>query len=276
MGDSQPGSLHGRTIAIPETRELDLFADMLRRRGADVLRCPLVAIHDNPDRKPVQRWLREAIKHPFDDVILYTGEGVTRLADLARKEKCLDGFIAGLRRSRKITRGPKPARALRELGLKPDLAADEPTTAGIIAVLETEDLMAHRVGVQLYGADPNTRLMRFLDDAGATAEAVAPYVYASESEDHQVAAFIESLIAGVADAVAFTSGMQVTRLFKVAAAHSREQALRDALARLHIAAVGPLVADALSEQKLEADLMPSRSFSLRPLVRGLCDGLGPA
>jgi uroporphyrinogen-III synthase len=42
-------ALAGRRIAVPETRELDVFAQMLERHGANVVRCPLVAIRDVPD-----------------------------------------------------------------------------------------------------------------------------------------------------------------------------------------------------------------------------------
>jgi len=52
--------LTGRTIAIPETRELDLFAQMLESRGATTLRCPLVSILDAPDPAPVEAWLRQS------------------------------------------------------------------------------------------------------------------------------------------------------------------------------------------------------------------------
>ena len=41
----------------------------------------------------------------------------------------------GLRKLRTITRGPKPARALRALGLKPSIEATEPTTDGVIRSL---------------------------------------------------------------------------------------------------------------------------------------------
>ena len=124
----QEQTLAGRTIAVPETRELDVFAAMLERRGATVLRCPLVAILDAPDPQPVLAWIREFNAAAFDDLILLTGEGLRRLL------KCIDSnapelkgeFIAQLARVRKITRGPKPARALRELGLKPDIAAQVP------------------------------------------------------------------------------------------------------------------------------------------------------
>src|SRR5215831_7323453 len=71
--------LYDRTIAIPETRELDVFAGLLERRGAKVVRCPLVAIYDAPDPKPVLAWMERVIAGACDDLILLTGEGLRRL-----------------------------------------------------------------------------------------------------------------------------------------------------------------------------------------------------
>jgi uroporphyrinogen-III synthase len=42
-------ALADRRIVVPETRELDVFAQMVERHGANVIRCPLVAIRDVPD-----------------------------------------------------------------------------------------------------------------------------------------------------------------------------------------------------------------------------------
>src|SRR3981081_4509223 len=130
--DPQP--LAGRTVAVPETRELEVFAAMLERRGARVVRCPLVAIHAAPDPAPVLAFARAFAGGSCDDLILTTGEGLRRiLACIERHEPALrDGFLVELPRGLKIPRGPKPARALRKLGLKPDLPAQPPTTAGII------------------------------------------------------------------------------------------------------------------------------------------------
>ena len=127
-------ALAGRTIAIAETRELDVFAGLLERRGARVLRYPLVQIIDAPDPRPVLQWLRAFADGGCDDLILLTGEGLRRLLRCAdNHEPALrPRLLAALARVRKITRGPKPARALRELGLASDLAAEPPTTAGVI------------------------------------------------------------------------------------------------------------------------------------------------
>lgn len=125
--------LAGRTIAVPETRELEVFAAMLERRGASVVRCPLIAIRDAPDPAPVLAFARAFAAGSCDDLILTTGEGLRRIiACIERHEPSLkSGFLASLERVRKITRGPKPARALRELGMKPDIAAARPTTEEI-------------------------------------------------------------------------------------------------------------------------------------------------
>src|SRR5690606_29118245 len=100
-------TLSGRRIAVPETRELDVFAAMLERRGAEVLRCPLVAILDAPDPQPVLAWIRDFAAGACDDLVLLTGEGLRRLlACIDRHEPALrPAFVAELGRVRKITRG---------------------------------------------------------------------------------------------------------------------------------------------------------------------------
>lgn len=259
-------ALQGLTIALPETRELDLFARMLETRGAVTLRCPLVSILDAPDPAPVLEWLRRCIAGEMDDLILLTGEGLRRLLGLAERHGLKDAFVRRLGEMRKITRGPKPARALRDLGLASDLAAATPTTEGVIAALRPLDLSHRRVGVQLYGSEPNRPLMDFLCEAGATPLPVAPYVYASAAEDARVIELIERLAEGAIDVIAFTSGPQVTRLWEVAARSGIEERLTQGLARTRVAAVGPLVAEALRDKGVTVAMMPSESYFMKPLV----------
>ena len=71
--------LAGRVIAIAETRELEVLAALLERRGATVLRYPLVQIIDAADPAPVLAWLRRFSDGACDDLILLTGEGLRRL-----------------------------------------------------------------------------------------------------------------------------------------------------------------------------------------------------
>jgi uroporphyrinogen-III synthase len=265
--------LSGRTVAVPETRELEVFAALLERRGARVLRCPLVAIRDAPDPAPVLAFAEALAAGGFDDLILTTGEGLRRILALIERERpaLRASFLTALAAVRKITRGPKPARALRELGLASDLAAREPTTAGIIASLEPLTLSARRVAVQLYGTEPNAPLMSFLSARGASVSTVAPYVYADAADEAAVRTLLARLAQGGVDAIAFTSTPQVERLFSLAPAGE----VRAALARTLVAAVGPVVAQALRRHGVEPALMPGESFFLKPLTQALEGALGP-
>ena len=129
-------SLNNWTIAIPESRELDLFAQMLLDRSAMVVRCPLIAIYDSPNTPIINQWLHDFIASPPDDLIMLTGEGIRRLSGFAERANIHADWVAALSSVRKISRGPKPGKSLRELGLKPDLLASAPTTDGIIATLD--------------------------------------------------------------------------------------------------------------------------------------------
>lgn len=262
-----PSSLAGRTIAIPESRELEVFASMLERRGAHVIRCPLVAIRDAPDPQPVLAWCKQLASGECDDVIFLTGEGLRRLLScIDQHEPALrEQFVTQLARVRKITRGPKPAKALRELGLKPDIAAETPTTDGVIASLKLQPLAGRRVGLQLYGTEPNRPLVEFLEAAGATVLTVAPYVYADKADDEAVLALLTRLRDGGVDAIAFTSMAQVNRLFALAPAET----VKAALAATRVAAVGPVVADALASHGVPVQLMPTDAFFLKPLTTAL-------
>ena len=126
------GDLSGRRIVVPETRELGQLLRMLEERGADTVPCPMIAIRDAPDPAPVEAWLRRFAKGACDDLVLMTGEGLRRFLGFARRIDLEPAFLAALGATRKITRGPKPVRALREVGLAVDVPADEPTTEGCL------------------------------------------------------------------------------------------------------------------------------------------------
>jgi uroporphyrinogen-III synthase len=266
-------ALAGRRIVVPETRELDLMADMLERHGATTVRCPLVAIRDVADAAPVEAWLKRFVAKPPHDLILLTGEGLGRLVGFAQRAGIEAPFVAALANVRKITRGPKPARRLHMLGLQPDVPAADPTTAGVIAALQGENLAGRRVAVQLY-PDTNPALLDFLRAAGAQADPVLCYAYASQSDDHLVAQTIDAMAAGNVDLIAFTSSAQVKRLREVAAASGREAALRSALARTTIAAVGPVVAEAIEQAGGRVAVAPAQSFHMKPMVNAIIAAIG--
>ena len=136
-------------------------------------------------------------------------------------------------------------------------------------------LRGRRVGVQLYGEEPNRPLVEALEHAGASVRTVAPYVYASAADAAAVVALIDALDAGQVDAVAITSASQVDRLFQVAIDAGAEARLRAALARACVAAIGPIAVEALAKRGVSSDVVPEKGFVMRRLVNALAEALGP-
>jgi uroporphyrinogen-III synthase len=253
---------------VPESRELDLFVNMLERHGAIAVRCPLVSIHDVEDTAPVHAWLERFVEGQHDSLVLYTGEGLSRLLGFARRSGIEADVIDGFRRTRKIARGPKPAKVLRSIGLTPDVMAEEPTTAGLTTTLSTLDLSGTCVGVLLYPGGEHL-LDTFLKKADAKVDPILSYRYASEQEDERVAGLIDDLVAGTIELIAFTSTAQVRRLQDVARRFARTAELDTAMRRALIAAVGPVTAQAVQGAGWPVAAMPKDSFHLKPMVVAL-------
>ena len=272
-GEVTKGPLAGRRIVVGETRELELLAQMLERQGAETIRCPLISIHDNPDETQVIDWLNRFIATPPDDLVLMTGEGLERLLGFAQRAGLEADLIATLKKVRKIARGPKPVRRLRTLGLVADVHAEPPTSAGVIAALAREKLEGRRIAVQRYPDDAPGELLTFLSREGAQVDPVVPYVYGSEAEDREVVAVIDDMAAGRVDLAVFTSSPQLTRLRQVAAKTDRALALREALRRTTLAAVGPVVARAIADAGGRAAIAPSENFHMKPLVNAIVAAL---
>jgi uroporphyrinogen-III synthase len=270
--DAMSAPLAGRQIAVLEHRELDRLGGMLERQGAATLRCPLVAIADAPDLAPVVAWLGRFIDAPPDDLVLMTGEGLRRLLGFAERADLSAGFRAALGRVRTITRGPKPARALREIGLAPGLRAETPTSEGVVAALAAGPLQGRRVAVQLY-PDAPAMLVDSLAGAGAQTDPVWPYVYLPASGGDAVGELIVEMGAGRVDAIAFTSAAQIAQLFALARGADLEARLREVLARTRIAAVGPVVAGELERHGFSVAVMPRDSFFMKPLVTAIVAAL---
>jgi uroporphyrinogen-III synthase len=266
-------SLANRVIALAEGRQLEELAQMLEKEGAVALRFPLLAILDPPDDGPVLAWLRELVSHPFDWIVFLTGEGVRRLVNCAERHCLRDQVVAALGQCRTITRGPKPGRALKEIGLAPTKIAAAPTTDGVIDALRAEALAGNTVGVQLYRED-NPPLTDFLEHAGAQVRTVLPYVYAPASDAGRVAELIARLTEGKVDCLVFTSSPQVDRLFEVAQERKEEDLLRRGLEQTQVAAVGPIVADNLRQRGIRVAICPEQGFVMKNLVQHIKKALG--
>ena len=268
------GRLEGYRILILETREEAQFSRLLADQGADVLQCPMMRINDAPDPAPVAAWIEGYIARPFDDLVLTTGEGLRRLMAAAHRKGIAEAFVASVAKSRTIARGPKPGKALREIGLAVDITTPTPTSEGIAALLADYDLTGRRLGLQLYPDKDHTALIAAIVARGADVTPVLPYVYDPSAADANILTAIDEMAAHKVDAIALTSSNQVRRLIDVAKAHGRADDLRAALARTRIASVGPVVSDELAMHGLRTDIVPADgAFFMKPLISAMAAAL---
>lgn len=266
--------LNGYRILILETREQAQFSRLLAEQGADVLQCPMFTIHDAPDPAPVEAWIRRFIETPFDDLVLTTGEGLRRLMKLARHMDVEQKFVAAVGRARKVARGPKPGRALREIGLEPQVTTEKPTSEGIAEMLSQLDLKGRRLGLQLYPDKDHSVLIRAIRALGVDVDSVLPYAYDAQAADAHVATAIDALANGRIDAIAITSSGQVRRLMDIAQARRWEARLREGLKQTPIASVGPVVSNELRSYGLRTDIYPANNaFFLKPLISAIASEL---
>ena len=267
--------LTGYRILILEAREEAQFSRLLTEQGADVLQCPMFTIHDAPDAAPIEAWIRRFIEKPCDDLVLMTGEGLRRLMKVARRIGVEQDFIAALGKARKFARGPKPGRALREIGLEPQVTTEKPTSEGIAEMLSRVDLGGHRVGLQLYPDKDHSVLIGAITAQGAKIDPVLPYVYDAQAADANIVTAIDEMAQGRVDAIALTNLGQVRRLVEVARARGCEARLREGLDRTPIASVGPVVSDELKSQGLRTDISPANdAYFMKPLISAMAAALG--
>jgi len=266
--------LNGYRILILETREEAQFSRLLVEQGADVLQCPMFTIHDAPDSAPVEAWIRRSIEKPFDDLVLLTGEGLRRLMKVARAIGASADFVAALGKARKFARGPKPGRALREIGLEPQQTTEKPTSEGIAEMLSRLDLNGHRVGLQLYPDKDHGVLIAAIAAQGAVIDTVLPYVYDTNAADANIVAAIDEMAEGRIDAIALTNLGQIRRLVETARAHGWEDRLREGFACTPVASVGPAVSDELRAHGLRTDISPAAgAYFMKPLISAMAAAL---
>jgi nitrite reductase (NADH) large subunit len=260
------GVFSGFNIALPDASDLDAAARLIRLEGGEIQRFSLGAVDSGA--RPLEGWIVDLYRGEFDDVVFFTAQGVRLIMEFARQLEREEEVDLALRSVRKIAQGPKPASALRELGLKPDAASPLSSVESLAGVLDSLDLQGRVVG--LASLNPDVRFLEVLARKGATVRLLS----GSAESDAAAVELYDLVSRGAVRAVAFSSPAQVERLWEVACARGATNEFRIALGRLRTVALGTAVEIALRQHGIRVDGVPSRSVFVRPRAEDLADLFG--
>jgi uroporphyrinogen-III synthase len=169
-------------------------------------------------------------------------------------------FAAALGRTTVVVRGPKPASALRELGVRDFVTVPAPNShREVLGVLDgLGSLAGRRVAVQEYGA-PNLELVEALEARGALVVPVSVYRYALPEDTTPLRRALRRIAEGEIAIALFTSRAQVEHALLVAGEEGIEQRVRARLERGLVGSIGPVCSEALRLERLPPDVEPEHS-----------------
>ncbi len=193
-----------------------------------------------------------------DILVLLTGVGTKALVEVLQTRHSLDSIRAALGRIALVARGPKPAAALRDLGLTPTLSVPEPNTwHDVIHTLDFyKPVRGLCVAVQEYGT-ANPALMRALKERGAEVVPVPVYRWALPDDTGPLRQVLARVIENRADVLLVTNAAQIDHVMQLLDGDGRTEPFKAACARMVMASIGPIASDRLRSYDLPVDLEPS-------------------
>lgn len=259
---SSAHSFENLRVLILESRRAREMASIVASYGGTPISAPSMREVPLESNTEALAFADALVRDEYDLVILLTGVGTRALVAVVEGVRgSRDAFVAALRRTRVVARGPKPVAVLRELDVPVWLTAPEPNTwREVLASLDGRQnelpLRSSRVAVQEYGAS-NPDLLSGLEARGAAITRVPVYQWALPEDLGPLESACRALAGGEVDVVLFTTATQVVHLLKVAQSMRLDEGVRAGLRKTVVASIGPTTTEELRQQGIAPDLEPS-------------------
>ena len=255
-----PG-FNGLRVLSFESRRAKEIAQLIANHGGLPVVAPStreVPAGPNDDERKL---VRGVLDQQFDALILMTGVGSRALIESAGSICPREDFLAGLRRTRVIVRGPKPSAVMHEFKVPIALSVREPNTwreivEALDANRETVPLNGKRIAVQEHG-EPSPQLYDALRERGAEVFAVHVYRWELPEDIAPLRAAVQALANGEIDVVMFTSSVQFVHASRIAAEIGLNEQFTQTLNRIVIASIGPIASETLRKNGVNVDFEPS-------------------
>ncbi|MBV9181422.1 MAG: uroporphyrinogen-III synthase [Acidobacteria bacterium] len=253
--------LNGLRVLSFESRRAKEIAQLIAHNGGVPIVAPAtreVTTSPNPDELEL---IRGILNQHIHAIIFMTGVGARALVDIAERIGPRQQFLSALAHTRVVVRGPKPAAAMRELGVPITLNVPEPNTwREIIAALDRNPnavpLAGCRIAVQEHGT-PSLELYEELRHRGAQVFPVHVYHWELPEDTGPLKHAIGALVRDEVDIVMFTSRVQFIHAEKVAEEMGVGEQFKRALNRAAVASIGPVASETLRQDGIRVDFEPS-------------------
>jgi uroporphyrinogen-III synthase len=251
-------SFNGLSVLALESRRAREIAKLIENLGGVPILAPSVREVTHDSNQEALEFAHNLTAGSVDMVIFMTGAGVKALASAIESVCPREELARRLNHIVIVARGPKPAAALRELGVRVSLSVPEPNTwRELLAILDQNKepfpLVGRHVAVQQYGAT-NPELSAGLRERGAMVTPVNVYDWVLPEDLAPLQQAIESVIRGDIHVLLVASAVQIRHLFKVAEQMKKSDLLQRALSRVVIASIGPLTSEELRRRGLSVDI----------------------
>ncbi len=190
-------------------------------------------------------------------MVLMTGVGFRFLLTAIEDSIDRQRFLDALSDVPTIVRGPKPAAAMKEVGLTPTYRVPEPNTwREVLQLIDRELPIANvTVGLQEYGIS-NTSLIAGLEARGAIVEPLRVYGWEFPEDTSLLESNVRAIAAGERDMLMFTSAHQVVNMLRMAEQLNLTESLRAGLRSTVIASIGPTTTQMIEECDFVTDIEP--------------------
>lgn len=249
---------NGLRVAAFESRMAEDMARLISRHGGQPLVAPALREVPLEHNQEALAFGKQLLAGACDMLLLLTGVGTHTLLDVLRTRFPSDRIIAAFARLVLVARGPKPAAALKTLGLVPTITVPEPNTwRDLLQALDADrPLRGLKIAVQEYGVS-NQALLRGLRERGAEVIRVPVYRWALPEHLDPLRTVIQRILAGEVDVLLITNAAQVEHVMQLLAQGGQELPFRQALARMVVASIGPTASERLRSHRWPVDLEPS-------------------
>lgn len=240
-----------------ESRRAKEIETLLRSNGFDPFVAP--ALREVPIEENAEAFNFGArlLNREFDLLVCLTGVGLRYLIQALSTrydEAAVKSAIADITT---VVRGPKPAAAMREMGLTPTLIAREPSTTNEVLELLKGRPERH-AAVQEYGRR-DEHLITGMREMGMEVTAVPVYQWAFPLDTKPLEQAIDKLLSRQFDIVIFTTAVQLDHLLKLAEQKGVRAQILDRLREIKIASIGPSTSGALEDENLKPFFVPSQT-----------------